>query len=86
MDKYYKTLGLRPDRTEREVRRQYKKLENKKIPDDIDYDDVYSLRKEAVQKLKELRPTGLIKSCFPPFAAECTATRCAHLTAWKALR
>ena len=35
---------------------QYKKLENKKIPEDIDYDDVYSLRKEAVQKLKELRP------------------------------
>ena len=28
---------------------QYKKLENKKIPEDIDYDDVYSLRKEAVQ-------------------------------------
>ena len=38
---------------------QYKKLENKKIPDDIDYDDVYSLRKEAVQKLKELRPASV---------------------------
>lgn len=37
---------------------QYKKLENKKIPEDIDYDDVYSLRKEAVQKLKELRPAS----------------------------
>lgn len=38
---------------------QYKKLENKKIPKDIDYDDVYSLRKEAVQKLKELRPASV---------------------------
>ena len=38
---------------------QYKKLENKKIPEDIDYDDVYSLRKEAVQKLKELRPVSV---------------------------
>ena len=38
---------------------QYKKMENKKIPDDIDYDDVYSLRKEAVQKLKELRPASV---------------------------
>lgn len=38
---------------------QYKKLENKKIPDDIEYDDVYSLRKEAVQKLKELRPASV---------------------------
>lgn len=38
---------------------QYKKLENKKIPEDIDYDDVYSLRKEAAQKLKELRPASV---------------------------
>lgn len=38
---------------------QYKKLENKKIPDNIDYDAVYSLRKEAVQKLKELRPASV---------------------------
>lgn len=42
----------------RQVER-YKKLENKKIPEDIDYDDVYSLRKEAVQKLKELRPASV---------------------------
>ena len=38
---------------------QYKKLENKMIPEDINYDNVYSLRKEAVQKLKELRPTSV---------------------------
>ena len=46
------------ERQKRQVE-QYKKLENKKIPDDIDYDDVYSLRKEAVQKLKELRPASV---------------------------
>lgn len=45
-------------RQERQVV-QYKKLENKKIPDTIDYDDVYSLRKEAVQKLKEFRPASV---------------------------
>ena len=35
MDKYYKTLGLSPDRTEREVRRQYKKLEKNYNPDNF---------------------------------------------------
>ena len=38
---------------------QFKKLENKKIPDNIDYDDVYSLRKEATQKLKEYKPESV---------------------------
>ena len=38
---------------------QFKKLENKKIPDDIDYDNVNSLRIEAVQKLKEYRPVSI---------------------------
>ena len=38
---------------------QFKKLENKKIPDDIDYDNVKSLRIEAVQKLKEYRPVSI---------------------------
>ncbi len=32
---------------------QFKKLENKKIPENIDYDQVKSLRIEAVQKLKK---------------------------------
>ena len=45
-------------RQERQVV-QYKKMEKKRIPDDIDYDDVYSLRKEAVQKLKEMRPLSV---------------------------
>lgn len=38
---------------------QFKKLEKKKIPDDIQYDDVKSLRIEAVQKLKEYRPVSI---------------------------
>lgn len=38
---------------------QFKKLENKKIPDSIDYDIIRSLRIEAVQKLKEYRPASI---------------------------
>ena len=38
---------------------QFKKLENKKIPESIDYNDVYSLRKEALQKLIEYRPSSV---------------------------
>lgn len=38
---------------------QFKKLEKKKIPEDIDYDKVKSLRIEAVQKLKEYRPVSI---------------------------
>ncbi len=38
---------------------QFKKLEDKKIPDDMDYDRVKSLRIEAVQKLKEYRPVSI---------------------------
>lgn len=38
---------------------QFEKLEKKKIPNDIEYDDVYSLRKEALQKLKEFRPASV---------------------------
>lgn len=45
-------------RQERQVM-QFRKLENKKIPENIDYDDVYSLRKEALQKLKEYRPSSV---------------------------
>lgn len=35
---------------------QFKKIENKKIPEDICYDDVNSLRLEARQKLEKYRP------------------------------
>ncbi len=45
-------------RQQRQVE-QYKKLEKKLIPADIDYDDVPSLRIEARQKLKEFRPVSL---------------------------
>ena len=38
---------------------QFKKLESKKIPEDMDYDQVKSLRIEAVQKLKLYRPVSI---------------------------
>lgn len=37
----------------------FKKIESKKIPENIDYDDVGSLRIEARQKLKALRPLNI---------------------------
>lgn len=38
---------------------QFKKLENKRIPKDIDYNDVGSLRIEARQKLDKIRPDSI---------------------------
>lgn len=38
---------------------QFKKMEKKKIPQDIDYDDIYSLRLEAKQKLNQIRPESV---------------------------
>lgn len=38
---------------------QFKKLESKKIPESLDYDDVPSLRTEARQKLKLYRPISI---------------------------
>lgn len=37
----------------------FKKLEKKRIPVDIDYNDVHNLRKEARQKLNEIRPENI---------------------------
>lgn len=37
----------------------FKKLENKKIPEDIDYRQIHGLRIEAQQKLEQLRPVSL---------------------------
>ncbi|MDD6401284.1 MAG: tRNA uridine-5-carboxymethylaminomethyl(34) synthesis enzyme MnmG [Lachnospiraceae bacterium] len=37
----------------------FKKLENKKIPDDINYDNVSNLRKEARQKLTLIKPSSI---------------------------
>ena len=46
---------------ERQLRQveQYKKMEKKKIPETLDYDDVPSLRIEARQKLKAFRPVSV---------------------------
>ena len=38
---------------------QFKKLENKRIPSDINYDNVGSLRIEAKQKLSKIRPDSI---------------------------
>lgn len=38
---------------------QYKKMEKKKIPQDINYDDIPSLRLEARQKLKAFKPVSV---------------------------
>lgn len=38
---------------------QFKKLESKKIPEDIDYENVKSLRIEAKQKLSQIRPVSI---------------------------
>jgi tRNA uridine 5-carboxymethylaminomethyl modification enzyme len=37
----------------------FKKLEKKRIPATINYEDVHNLRKEARQKLSEIRPENI---------------------------
>lgn len=37
-------------------------LENKKIPEDINYDDIHNIASEAKQKLKEVRPTTIAQA------------------------
>ena len=46
---------------ERQLRQveQFKKMEKKKIPSEINYDDIESLRLEARQKLKALKPVSV---------------------------
>ena len=46
---------------ERQVKQveHFKKIESKKIPDNINYDDIASLRIEARQKLSKLRPISI---------------------------
>ena len=45
----------------RQMRRveQFKKLENKRIPENINYDEIQSLRLEAKQKLNQIRPSSI---------------------------
>ena len=38
---------------------QFKKLENKRILENIDYDSIQSLRLEAKQKLNQIRPASI---------------------------
>ncbi|MGI6668250.1 MAG: tRNA uridine-5-carboxymethylaminomethyl(34) synthesis enzyme MnmG [Acetivibrionales bacterium] len=38
---------------------QYKKMEKKRIPDDIDYESIHGLRIEAKQKLMKIRPASI---------------------------
>ena len=45
-------------RQEQQVR-QFRKLENRMIPEDIDYNEVGSLRLEAIQKLDKVRPRSV---------------------------
>ena len=45
-------------RQQRQVE-QFKKLESKLIPEDINYDEIQSLRIEAKQKLNEIRPSSI---------------------------
>ncbi len=46
---------------ERQMRQveQFRKIEKKTIPEDLDYDEVPSLRSEARQKLKKIRPSSI---------------------------
>lgn len=46
------------DRQLKQVK-QFKKLERRRIPKEIDYTNINSLRKEAVQKLSEIRPESV---------------------------
>ena len=38
---------------------QFRRMEQKKIPEDLDYDEIPSLRLEAVQKLKLCKPISI---------------------------
>ena len=44
---------------QRQQVKQFKKLEEKKIPEDINYDEVMGLRIEARQKLAAIRPVSI---------------------------
>ena len=38
---------------------QFKKMENKLLPEDIDYSEIKNLRLEAIQKLNNIRPASI---------------------------
>ena len=39
--------------------KQFQKLEHKRLPADLDYDEVYGLRIEAKQKLNQFKPLSI---------------------------
>ena len=39
--------------------KQFKRLENRKLPDDINYEEISGLRLEARQKLNKIRPISI---------------------------
>lgn len=39
--------------------KKFERMENKEIPEDIDYDQVYGLSNEALQRLKNIRPESI---------------------------
>ena len=49
------------DKTLRQVEKQ-RKMEEKQIPQDIDYEDVLNLSLEAKQKLSEIRPVTIAQA------------------------
>ena len=44
---------------EEEQVEKFKKLENKKLSEDIDYSSIKGLRIEAMQKLNKIKPTSI---------------------------
>ena len=44
---------------EQEQVEKFKKLENKKLSEDIDYSSIKGLRIEAMQKLNKIKPTSI---------------------------
>jgi len=57
IDNFFKYEGY-IEKQNRQIE-QFKKLENKLIPEDIDYSSVGSLRLEAIQKLEKIRPISI---------------------------
>ena len=53
-DGFIYLIGLRSNRKERQ-----KKLEDKRIPTDIDYSKIVGLKQESAEKLAKIRPVSI---------------------------
>jgi tRNA uridine 5-carboxymethylaminomethyl modification enzyme len=51
--------------------KKFKKLEKKKIPENIDFDEVRGLGREARDKLKKIRPESIGQACRIPGISSC---------------